>query len=124
MYLSIDIFLALCDQLSLQRETAMLDMEIHLTDEMHYSFEKHVCRMDGEKRIEDIDDARSKIFWNKMRKENKAVDISLLSQCKNSLRKHTKRTNYMARISRKAATPVMSLDDPKYHGWLPDLTID
>ena len=25
---------------------------------------------------------------------------------------------------RKAATPVMSLDDPKYHGWLPDLTID
>ena len=30
----------------------------------------------------------------------------------------------MARIWRKAATPVMSLDDPKFHRWLPDLTID
>ena len=30
----------------------------------------------------------------------------------------------MARIWKKAVTPVMSLNDPKYHGWLPDLTID
>ena len=98
--------------------------DIHLTEEMYDGFEKYVCRIYGEKRIEDVNDARSKIFWSKLNKENKVIDISLLPPCKNSLRKHTKRANCIARMLRKAVTPVMSLDDPKYHGWLLNLTID
>ena len=80
---------------------------------------KNVCRIYGEKRIKDVNDPD-----RKSKKENKVIDISLLPTCKNSLRKHTKRANYKARVWRKAATPVTSLDDPKYHGWSRDLTID
>ena len=82
-----------------------------------------MCRIYGGKRI-DVNDARSKIFWNKLKKESKVFDISLLPPGRNSLRKHIKRANYTARIWIKAAIRVMSLNDPKYHGWLPDLTID
>ena len=75
-----------------------LGTEIHLTEEMYDGFEKYVCRIHGEKRIEDVNDARSKIFWSKLNKENKVIDISLLQPCKNSLRKHTERANYIARM--------------------------
>ena len=82
-----------------------------------------MCRIYGGKRI-DVNDARSKIFWNKLKKESMSFDTSLLPSGRNSLRKHIKRANYIARIWIKAATAVMSLNDPKYHSLLPDLTID
>ena len=100
-----------------------LGTEIHLTDEMYDGFEKCVQNI-WRKKNKSVNDAGSKIFWNKLKKENKVIDISLLPPCKNSSRTHTKRANYKARIWRKAATPVMSPDDPKYHGRLPDLTIN
>ena len=39
-----------------------LGTEIHLTDEMYHGIEKYVCRIYGEKRVEDVTDVRSKIF--------------------------------------------------------------
>ena len=62
-----------------------LGMEVILTDEVYDSIEKYVCRIYGEKRIEHVNDARSRIFWNKPKeKENKDIYISLLLPCKNS----------------------------------------
>ena len=52
-----------------------LRMEIHLTDEMYDGFEKYVCRIYGEKRIEYVSHARSRTFWNKLMKEIRLLMI-------------------------------------------------
>ena len=38
--------------------------------------------------------------------------------------KHIERTNYVARIWRQAAIPVIDLEEPNLHGWNADMTID
>ena len=91
---------------------------------MYIGLEKYVCRLYGERRVKEVNEARSTIFWRKIKKENKVIDISLLPPCQSSLKKHTVRSNYVARMWRRASMPVMSLDDPQNHGWLPDLKTD
>ena len=59
-----------------------------------------------------------------MNKERKVVDLSLLPPCGSSLRKHVTRANYVARFWRNAQHPIMALEDPQFHGWLPNLNID
>lgn len=101
-----------------------LGMEMHVPEEMFIAMERFVCFLYGEKKIEHVNEARSAIFWKKMNKERKVADLSLLPPCSSSLRKHVTRANYVARLWRKAQHPIMALEDPQFHGWLPNLNID
>ena len=83
-------------------------------------YEKYVCFLYGQKKIEKVNEARSAIFWRKMSQEHKVVDISLLPPCSDSLRKHAARANYVARIWRRACYPIMAMEDPQ----LPSLETD
>lgn len=101
-----------------------LGTEMHAFDEIFGAIEKYVCSLYGEKKTEQVNEAKSAIFWRKMSKEHKVVDISLLPPCSSSLQKHTARTNYVATIWRKVWYPIMALEDPQVHGWLPNLKTD
>ena len=57
---------------------AMLDTEINVTQAMYIGSEKYVCRLCGERRVKEVNEGRSTIFWEKIKKENKLTDISLL----------------------------------------------
>ncbi len=41
-----------------------------------------------------------------------------------SLELHSKRANFVAKMWWNAANPILELDDPCNHGWLPDMTIN
>ena len=88
------------------------------------AMETFVCFLYGQKKIEHVNEARSAIFWRKINKEHKAVDLSLVLPCSSSLRKHVTRANYVARLWRTAQYPIMALEDPQFHGWLSSLNID
>ncbi|XP_046854152.1 uncharacterized protein LOC124447292 [Xenia sp. Carnegie-2017] len=77
-----------------------LGMEMHVPEEILIAMERFVCFLYGEKKIEHVNEASS------------------------SLRKHVTRANYVARLWRKAQHPIMALEDPQFHGWLPNLNID
>ena len=102
----------------------ILGAEMHTSEEILASLEKFVCKMYGEKGVTDVNTARSKIFWKKLKKDNKVVDLSLLPPCNSSLRRHALRANFVARMWRTAQDPMMCLEDPQQHGWLHDLTPD
>ena len=101
-----------------------LGEEIQASEEVLLSLEKFVCKMYGEKSMTDVNTTRSKIFWKKLKKDDKVVDLSLLPPCCSSLRRHSLRANFVARMWRKAQDPLMCLEDPQQHGWLHDLTPD
>ena len=101
-----------------------LGVEMHVPAEVFSAMETFACFLYGEKKIEHVNEARSAIFWRKMNKEHKAVDLSLLPPCSSSLRKHVTLANYVARLRRMAQYPIMALEDPQFHGWLSSLNID
>ena len=99
----------------------MLGTEINVTEAIYIGLEKYVCRLCGERRVKEVNEAWSAIFWRKIKNENKVIDISLLPPSQSSLKKHTVRSNHVARMWRRASIPVTSLDDHQNHGWLPEL---
>ena len=103
---------------------AKLGTEINVTEAMYNDLPKYFCRLYGERRVKEVNGARSTIFWRKIKKENKVIEIFLLPPCQSSLRWHIVRSNYVVRMWRSALMPVMSPDDPQNHGWLPDLKTD
>ena len=50
--------------------------------------------------------------------------MSTLPPCSASLRKHTARAHYIAKLWRLAAVPMQHLDHFENNGWLPDGNID
>jgi hypothetical protein len=103
---------------------SQLGTETHVSEELFSVIEKYVCFLYGQKKIKKVNEARSAIFWRKISQEHKVVDISLLPPCSDSLRKHAARANYVARIWRRACYPIMAMEDPQFHGWLPSLATD
>ncbi len=101
-----------------------LGAEMHISEEILATLEKFLCRMYGEKGVTDVNTARSKIFWKKLKKDNKEVDLSLLPPCNSSLRRHALRANFVEKMWRTAQDPMVCLEDPQQHGWLHDLTPD
>eukprot|EP00794_Sanderia_malayensis_P020850 gene20850-biopygen15376 len=110
-----DIFLEVFSSLGTQME-----LDHHQLQEL----EKFVCVIFGEARLDSVNDARKKIFWERFENKKKIVDLSLLPPCQSSLAKHSRRSNYIAYMWRSAYRPMMNLDTPTNHGWLPDLSID
>ena len=101
-----------------------LGEEIHASEEVLLSLEKFVSKMYGEKGVTDVNTARSKIFWKKLRKDDKVVDLSMLPPCRSSHRRPSLRANFVARMWRKAQDLLMYLENPQQNGWLHDLTPD
>ena len=50
---------------------AALGTEIDVTEAMHIGLKKYVCRLYGERRIKEVNEARSTIFWRKTKKKMK-----------------------------------------------------
>eukprot|EP00794_Sanderia_malayensis_P002605 gene2605-biopygen2134 len=53
----------------------------------------------------------------KLEREKKIIDLSLLPPCKENLRLHILRANYVAMIFRQANGLMLQLDAPVDHGW-------
>ena len=76
--------------------------EGELTEEIFENAEKFVCRIYGHKKITSVNELRSVMFWAKSRKP----DLSSLPPCSSSLRKHTSRAQYVAKIWKHATFPL------------------
>ena len=91
-----------------------------LTEETYEKAEVFVCRIYGHKRIKKVDELRSVMFWAKLRKNGKVPDLSSLPPCSSSLKKHTSRAHYVAKIWKPASLPLQHIDSFVNHGWLAD----
>ena len=101
-----------------------LGTDVQLNNDQLCSLENFVCVIFGEKRLNSVNDARRKFFWERMEKNNKIADLSLLPPCQSSLAKYSRRSNYIAYMWRNACRPMINLESPMNHGWFPDLSID
>lgn len=98
--------------------------EVRASDSLVNSLERFVCCLYGEKRLTSVNEVQKKIFWRNYSRENRITDLSLLPPCQSSLLLHIQRASYVAIIWQQASTPMMEIEDPKYHGWQEDLTED
>ena len=95
-----------------------------LTEEMNEKAEMFVCRMYGHKKIKKVDELRAVMFWAKLRKTGKVPDLSSLPPCSSSLKKHTARAHYVARIWKHATLPLQQIVVFVINGRLEDGSID
>ena len=71
-----------------------------------------------------VNKLRAKLFWTRLRKNDRVPDLATLPPCSSALRKHTTRAHYVAKMWRRADEPIQSLDSYANNGWLPDGNID
>ena len=71
-----------------------------------------------------VNKLRAKLFWTRLRKNDRVPDLATLPPCSSVLRKHISRAHYVAKMWRRAGQPVQSLDSYENNGWLPDGNID
>ena len=90
----------------------------HLTENMYEDAKYIVCRMYGEQKLESVNELRGKLFWNRLRKNGKVVDLALLPPCSST------RAHYVAKMWRTAKEPLQCLDSFQANGWLEDGSID
>ena len=96
----------------------------NLTNDLYKNAEKCVCKLYGNNLLENVNDLRSKLYWNFVKKNGKVPDLSLLPPCSSSLKKHTARSHYIASIWKKAFIPYQNIDTFSNFGWFPDGKID
>jgi hypothetical protein len=84
-------------------------------DQLMAAAESYVCALYGKPKLKDVNEARSKIFWDKYKKKNKIIELSLLPPCKRNLYLHVKRANYVAKIMRSDSRIVDN--EFTQHGW-------
>ena len=78
--------------------------------------ERYVCQLYGGKG-DDVNSLRSEIFWRTLKKKNRVIDLLHLPPCKASLKLHTRRSNYIAKIWRQAENDMIVYEHPLNHGW-------
>ena len=88
-----------------------------LSKELNKKIKKFIYAINGYTRLQSVDQVRKELFVRKFEQEGKTTDLSLLPPCASDLNLHTKRANYIERISKKAYNLMMNLDDPTFHGW-------
>ena len=96
---------------------ALLGTQLEVGDALLDSISEFVCRLYGEKKTKDVNQARRNIFWRALKNKKKIIDLSLLPPCRSSLAFHTRRANYLSHIWRQASVPSMVTDLPQNHGW-------
>ena len=97
---------------------------VPLDENLFAASEKFVCRMYGDKKCSSVNKLRCKMFWNHYRKNGKVPDLSLLPPCASSLKKHTSRAYFVAKVWKQAHFPVQDTDSFANFGWLSDGAID
>ena len=85
-------------------------------DELLSSAEAYVCSLYGRSKLRSVNEARSKIFWDKYSKNKKIVELCMLPPCQANLLFHLKRSNYVAMMMR-STTLRPNTDDYSNHGW-------
>lgn len=100
-----------------------LGTEQDVSSDLLIEIEKVVCRFYGQKKLDDVNDARYSIFWSNY-KRNKIIDLCFLPPCRSSLVLHTKRANFIARMWRRSQNPILSLPSASEHGWTSDFNIN
>ena len=70
-----------------------LGTEVTVSEELVRRLEWFVCSLYGYPRIQSVNEARRKVFWDRFHKENKIIDLSLMPPCSSNLRYHIMRAN-------------------------------
>ena len=94
-----------------------LGLEFRVNQQIFDRSEKFVCFFYGFPKKSTINDVCKNIFWTKFDKEKKVVDLSVLPPCKNNLKYHIIRSNYVAYIFRHANQLVLDIEKAENHGW-------
>ena len=90
---------------------------IDVTDDLFKALEKFVCFLNCFPKDADVNAVRRSIFWDKLKKNNLIVEISLLPPCRENLQFHVMRSNYVGYIFRNADRLFIDIDSPTNHGW-------
>ena len=88
-----------------------------IEEEVSKNLERFVCSLYGKNRLEDVNNARSSIFWQRYNKSKKITELCMLPPCHGNLMLHLKRANYVAYIFKHANQLILNLDTPENHGW-------
>ena len=96
---------------------ASLGDEVAPREELIKGLEKFVCFVYGHPRLQSVNEAWQKVFWQTFNKDEKIVDLSLMPPCESTLRYHIMRANYVAYLFRQADHLMMHLESPERHGW-------
>ena len=72
-----------------------LGLEFRVNQQLFDRLETFVCFLYGFPKKSTVNDVRKSIFWTKFDKEKKVVDLSVLPPCKNNLKYHIIRSNYV-----------------------------
>ena len=113
----------------MENNSRFLDLSIiiginyNLSNDQLQELEHFICTAFGKKGLQSVNEARRQIFWEKLQKENKIVELSLLLPCQSFLELHYKHANFMAKMWGDASNPTLLSDNSVIHGWLPDMII-
>ena len=93
-----------------------LGAEWDLSDFLFDELEEYVCSLYGygEKNINKV---RWLLFQKKHAKENKVIDLSALPPCRNVLRIHSERANFVAKVWRSSLKNKIDEESFANHGW-------
>ena len=74
------------------------------------SLEEFVCLLYGSRGVKKIDDLRHQLFQKTYQQNNKIIDLSLLPPCEQTLRLHSLRCTFVAKIWKNS--DVCTLQEP------------
>ena len=94
-----------------------LGLEFHVNQQLFDGLEKFVCFLYGFPKKATVNDVCKSIFWTKLDKKKKVVDLNVLPPCKNNLKYHIIPSNYVAYIFHHANQLVLDIEKAENHGW-------
>ncbi len=94
-----------------------LESSSQVADHLISVLEKFVCVLYGKKRISSRNLLRHKLFVQNFEREKNIIDLSILQPCKENLRLHILRANYVALFFWQANGSMLQLDAPADDGW-------
>ena len=96
---------------------AELGTTTQVPEHVSQGLERFVCSLYGNHRVTSVDKLRNNIFLQKLEKENKIIDLSLLPPCEINVKYHIMRAKYVALMFRNANRLILNLEDPINYGW-------
>ena len=85
-----------------------LGKEWELTDELFSHLEEFICTLYGYKE-KNVNKVRWLKFRDKHRKQNKVINMSALPPCKETLKLHSVRANYVAKCGDRLCKAILML---------------
>lgn len=94
-----------------------LGQTYEVAKDVEETIEKFICAIYGKSKLTDVNLARAAIFWDRYNKQKKIIDLCMLPPCKENLKFHIRRSNYIAYIMRHAHMLKPQLQHFSLHGW-------